>query len=83
MITFLRHLLSPLFGAVPLPLAYLILLTADISLLPFLIMPRYSCWMNFWLRPGPGHSWQAELARRGILLAVIGFTLSVPLIFGF
>lgn len=81
-ITFLRHLLAPLFSAVPLPLAYLILLTVDISLLTFFIMPRYSRLMNFWLRPGPSHNWRAELVGWGILLGVIGLTLAVALVFG-
>jgi len=81
-ILLLRHLLAPVFTVLPFPLAFLILLAVDISLLTYLIMPHFSRFMNFWLRPKPDHRLRNELCGWGVLLGLIATALAVTLIFG-
>lgn len=71
----MRNLLAPIFLVLPLPVAFLILLTLDMAFLTYLVMPRYSRLMNFWLRPGAGFTWRSELAGCVIIFGVIGLTL--------
>jgi len=71
----MRELLSPIFLVLPLPVAFLILLALDLVFLTYVVMPRYSRLMNFWLRPGANFTWRSELAGCAIIAAVIGFTL--------
>ncbi len=81
-IMILRHVLEPVFVALPFPLAFLILLAIDVALLTYFIMPHFSRVMNFWLCPKPPHSWRTELAGWLILVAIIVVTLVVTLIGG-
>lgn len=78
----LRHVLFPLFTVLPMPAAFLILLTVDMAVLTYVVMPRFTLLMNFWLRPGPDANWQSELAGWAILLGVIGITLGICLFAG-
>jgi len=71
----MRRLLSPIFLVLPLPIAFLILLSLDMAFLTYLVMPRYSRLMNFWLRPAADFSWQGEFAGYAIITGVIGLTL--------
>jgi len=75
----LRHFLLPLLGGLPSPLAFLLLLIVDLAILTYLVMPRLTLLMNFWLRPGPAATWRSELAGWGILLGVVGLTLAICL----
>lgn len=75
----LRHLAAPAFRVLPFPVAFLLLLMVDLSLLTFLIMPHYSRFMNFWLRPGPHCRWQNELKGWAIIVALIAATLAVSM----
>jgi hypothetical protein len=43
--------------------------------LTYVVMPRYSRLMNFWLRPGADFTWRSELAGAAIIAGVIGLTL--------
>lgn len=81
-ILLLRSLLHPLFDALPFPVAFLILLTLDVALLTFLIMPHFSRGMGFWLRPRPDRTWRSELAGWAILLGLVGATLATALRIG-
>lgn len=81
-IMIMRYFLSPLFSILPFPVAFLILLIADVSVLSFLIMPHFSRLMNFWLRPKPGPRWKSELLGWCILLGLIGTTLTITLLCG-
>lgn len=76
----LRQLLFPVFSALPMPAAFLILLTVDMAVLTYVVMPRFTLLMNFWLRPSPDSTWRNELAGWGILLGIIGLTLAVCLL---
>lgn len=78
----LRHLLGFLFTLMPFPVAFLVLLTIDVTILTYFIMPHFSRIMNFWLRPKPGYPWWKELAGWMILLSLLGVTLAVTLIVG-
>ena len=71
----MRRMLSPIFLALPLPIAFLILLSLDMAFLTYLVMPRYSHLMNFWLRPSADFSWRSEFAGCAIIAGVIGLTL--------
>lgn len=77
-----RQLLLPVFAALPLPAAFLILLAVDMVVLTYLVMPRFTRVMNFWLRPGPDFTWRSELAGLAVLLGIIGLTLAVCLLAG-
>jgi antibiotic biosynthesis monooxygenase (ABM) superfamily enzyme len=81
-IMILRRLLAPLFAILPLPEAFLILLTIDIAVLTYVVMPRFSRLMNFWLHPGPQSTWRTELVGWGILLGLLAGTLAASLCFG-
>ena len=81
-IMLLRTLLAPLFHLLPLPVAFLILLTVDICILTFLVMPRFSRLMGFWLRPKLNATWRTEAAGFAIILGVLGVTLAVALLSG-
>ncbi len=74
-IMLMRQLLSPVFQMFPLPVAFLILLTLDMAILTYGVMPHYSRLMNFWLRPGRDFTWQRELAGCAIILGIISLTL--------
>lgn len=76
----MRHLLWPVFHMLPLPAAYLLLLAVDVVVLAYLVMPHYSGFMSFWLRPGPAFTWRRELAGLGIAFGIIGLTLVVALL---
>jgi len=81
-IMILRQLLGFVFEFLPFPVAFLVLLTADLSLLTFVVMPRYSRLMNFWLRPKPEADWRSELRGWTIILGLIGATLLATLLLG-
>ncbi|MEO8205285.1 MAG: antibiotic biosynthesis monooxygenase [Chthoniobacterales bacterium] len=76
----LRELLMPLFSALPFPVAFLILLTIDVAILTYFLMPHYSRFMNFWLRPGLNSTWCSELGGWAVILGLIGTTLALALI---
>jgi antibiotic biosynthesis monooxygenase (ABM) superfamily enzyme len=76
----LRTLLSPLFQIFPLPVAFLILLAVDMSILTYLIMPRFSRLMSFWLKPKLNATWRTELAGWAIILTIISITLTISLL---
>lgn len=78
----MRQLLLPVFAALPMPVAFLILLALDMALLTYVIMPRFTRLMNFWLRPSPDSTWRSELGGWGIVLGVIGLTVVVCLLAG-
>ena len=71
-IMILRHLLGYLFKVLPLPAAFLILLTLDLAVLTYFVMPHFTRFMNFWLRPRPDATWRTELAGWSVLLGLIG-----------
>jgi uncharacterized protein len=70
-----RHLLAGLFNIVPLPVAFLILLTLDLAFLTYIVMPRYTRLMNFWLHSPPDATWRHELAGWAIIMGILGVTL--------
>jgi antibiotic biosynthesis monooxygenase (ABM) superfamily enzyme len=74
-IMLMRTLLSPIFLMVPLPVAFLILLTLDMVFLTYVVMPGYSRLMNFWLRPAANFTWQCELKGCAIIAGIIALTL--------
>lgn len=78
----LRHLLGFLFKIMPMPAAFLVLLTIDVTILTYFIMPHFSRMMGFWLRPKPNHTWWRELAGWAILLGLLAVTLAVTLVVG-
>ena len=71
----MRRLLSPIFLVLPLPLAFLILLTLDMVFLTYAVMPHYSRLMSFWLRPAADFTWRGETAGCAIIAGIIGLTL--------
>jgi len=71
----MRRLLSPIFLVLPLPVAFLILLTLDMVFLTYAVMPHYSRLMRFWLRPAADFSWRGEFAGCAIIAGFIGLTL--------
>lgn len=78
----MRHLLSPIFAILPMPVAFLLLLALDMAFLTYVVMPRFTRLMNFWLRPGPESTWRNELAGWVIILGILGVTLTVCLLAG-
>ncbi len=78
----MRQLLLPVFTALPMPVAFLILLALDMALLTYVIMPRFTRLMNFWLRPSPDFTWRGEVTGWSIVLGIIGLTLVVCLMAG-
>ncbi len=78
----LRQVLFPVFAVLPMPAAFLVLLTVDMAVLTYIVMPRFTLLMNFWLRPGPGATWRTELAGWVILLGIVGLTMAVCLFSG-
>lgn len=82
LIMILRHVLHPLFGVMPFPVAFLVLLTIDVTLLTYVIMPHFSRLMNFWLQPKPGSGWVTELLGWGVLLGMIAAALAATLFLG-
>lgn len=76
----LRTLLQPLFHIFPTPVAFLILLTVDMTILTYLIMPRFSRLMAFWLKPKLNATWRTELAGWAIILGIISITLTICLL---
>ncbi|MGH8048729.1 MAG: antibiotic biosynthesis monooxygenase [Chthoniobacterales bacterium] len=78
----MRHLLSPVFELLPLPAAFLILLTLDLAFLTYVVMPHYTRRMNFWLRPTPDATWRGELAGWAVIAGILGVTLCVFLALG-
>jgi antibiotic biosynthesis monooxygenase (ABM) superfamily enzyme len=79
-IMILRQVFAPLFKVLPFPLAFLALLITDVAVLTFLVMPYFTRWMSFWLRPKPGRPWWSELAGWGVLLGILGTTLTITLL---
>lgn len=80
-IMILRTLLAPFFKIFPAPVAFLILLTVDMAVLTYLVMPHFSRLMGFWLKPKLNATWRTELAGWLIILGVISIALTVSLIF--
>ena len=81
-IMIMRTLLAPIFHVLPMPVAFLVLLSLDMAFLTYVVMPRYSRLMSFWLKPVENASWLSELAGWAILLGIMGLTLFVSLAFG-
>jgi uncharacterized protein len=79
LIMILRKIFAPLFIVLPFPLAFLILLTVDVAILSYLIMPYFSRAMAFWLRPGPPRSLSRELLGWLIVLGLPAITLAAAL----
>jgi antibiotic biosynthesis monooxygenase (ABM) superfamily enzyme len=79
-IMIMRHILAPVFTMFPMPVAFLVLLTLDIAVLTYVVMPRYTRWMSFWLNPGASPAWWRELAGWAVVLGLIGATLAVFLV---
>jgi len=66
----------------PLPVAFLILLTIDITILTFAVMPYFSRVMAFWLQPKEGTDWKTEVKGIAIILGILAVTLAVTLVCG-
>lgn len=81
-IMIMRQLLLPAFAVLPMPAAFLLLLALDMALLTYVVMPRYTRLMNFWLRPSPDATWRSELAGWSIVLGILGLTLIISLLAG-
>jgi antibiotic biosynthesis monooxygenase (ABM) superfamily enzyme len=77
----MRHLLSPVFHMLPMPAAFLVLLGLDITVLTYLVMPRYTRLMNFWTKPGADFTWRQELSGLAVVLGLLAATLAVSLVF--
>jgi len=75
----MRHLLAPIFLLLPLPAAFLVLMALDMGMLTYFVMPHYSRFMNFWLRPGPDSPWRHQLAGWTIILGLLAATLAASL----
>ena len=78
----MRHVLAPLFHVLPMPPAFLILLTCDIAILTYGVMPRYTRAMNFWLRPAADFTWRQEALGLAVIFAILGATLVITLAAG-
>ncbi len=78
-IMIMRRLLAPIFLHLPLPAAYLILLALDVAVLTYFVMPHYSRFMNFWLKPGADSPWWHQLAGWAVILGVLAATLGAAL----
>ena len=78
----MRHLLAPIFQMLPMPVAFLILLSFDLAFLTYVVMPRYTRLMDFWLRPGATCTWRQEFAGLAVIAGILGITLGVFLAAG-
>ena len=78
----LKAILEPIFEFLPFPLAFLILLSVDVAMLTWLIMPHFSRLMNFFLRPRSTATWKTNVGGLAILAALIGTTLAIALTLG-
>jgi antibiotic biosynthesis monooxygenase (ABM) superfamily enzyme len=81
-IMIVRQMLMPVFAVLPMPVAFLILLSVDLAVLTYAVMPLFTRLMDFWLRLGPDAAWRTELAGMAILLGIIGLTLTTCLLAG-
>jgi antibiotic biosynthesis monooxygenase (ABM) superfamily enzyme len=81
-IMIMRTLLAPLFADLPLPVAFLLLLALDLAVLTYVVMPRYTRRMAFWLRPGAGFGWRDEARGLAIILGLLAATLAAFLALG-
>lgn len=79
-ILIMRNLLAPLFGMVPLPVGFLILLALDIAVLTYVVMPRYTRLISFWLKPGSGFAWRDEARGLAIVFGLLAATLAAFLV---
>lgn len=79
-IMLLRTLLSPIFKIAPAPLAFLILLVIDLAILTFVVMPRFTRLMAFWLRPKLNATWRTEAAGLAIIVGIVSVTLGLSLL---
>jgi len=82
-IMLMRQILAPVFASLPVPVAFLLLLSLDMVLLTYGVMPHFSRMMDFWLRPGPGSTWRTELAGGSIILGILSVSLGLTLWLGF
>lgn len=78
----MRRLLTPVFGALPMPVAFLILLALDLVVLTYVVMPWYSRRMDFWLRPRADATWRTDVAGLAIIAGILGVTLAIFLALG-
>jgi antibiotic biosynthesis monooxygenase (ABM) superfamily enzyme len=71
----MRHLLAPIFQGMPMAVAYLILLSFDMVFLTYVVMPRYSRLMAFWLRPRADATWRTNVAGLAVIVVILSATL--------
>jgi len=79
-ISTLKHLLGPIFDVLPYSVAFLVLLTVDVAILTWIIMPQFTRVMGFWLNPKPTHRFLREVGGFAIIIALIGGTVAVNLL---